>query len=116
MLLLTRSRALGRLRARRLAPQAERPLEFVTGAADETGDPGKGSWIAEQHAFVRGALAEIPSEQRVMLELAHFEGLTLAEIAERLTIPVGTARMRIRLGMLKLREVLAPMVGNGGVF
>ena len=42
--------------------------------------------------------------------------LTLTEIAERMTIPVGTARIRIRLGMLKLREVLAAMVANGGVF
>jgi RNA polymerase sigma-70 factor (ECF subfamily) len=116
LLMLTRSRAIDRLRARGPARQAERPLEFATGASDERSDPGRGSWIAQQRVFVRGALAEIPFEQRTALELAYFEGLTHREIAERLTIPVGTAKTRIRLGMLKLREVLAPMVSNGGVF
>ena len=115
LLMLTRSRAIDRLRARRPARQVERPLEYATGAADETSDPDKVSWIAEQGVFVRGALAEIPLEQRRVLELAYFEGLTHMEIAERLTIPVGTAKTRIRLGMLRLREALAPMISNGGV-
>lgn len=116
LLMLTRSRAIDRLRARRLARQAEQPLEFATGAADETSDPGRDSWIAEQSVIIRGALAKIPQEQRTVLELAYFEGLTHLEIADRLTIPVGTAKTRIRLGMLKLRETLAPMIANGGVF
>jgi RNA polymerase sigma-70 factor (ECF subfamily) len=116
LLMLTRSRAIDRLRVRRLARQAEQPLEFATGAADETSDPGKDSWLAQQGMFVRGALAQIPLEQRMVLELAYFQGLTHLEIAERLTIPVGTAKTRIRLGMLKLREALAPMISNGGVF
>ena len=116
LLMLTRSRAIDRFRARRLTRNSEQPLEFATGAADETSDPGKVSWISEQGAFLRGALAEIPPEQRTVLELAYFEGLTHIEIAERLTIPVGTAKTRIRLGMLKLREALAPMICDGGVF
>jgi RNA polymerase sigma-70 factor (ECF subfamily) len=116
LLMLTRSRAIDRLRAGGLARQAEQPLEFATFAGDETGDPGRISWIAEQGAVLRGALAQIPSEQRRVQELSYFEGLTHMEIAQRLEIPVGTAKTRIRLGMLKLREALAPLFFKEGVF
>lgn len=115
LLMLTRSRAIDRLRARRPARQAERSLELATAVADETSDPGEISWIAEQSALVRAELAELPSEQRAVLDLAYFEGLTHLEIAERLKLPVGTAKTRIRLGMLKLREALAPILALGSV-
>jgi DNA-directed RNA polymerase specialized sigma24 family protein len=62
---------------------------------------------------VRGALAEIPFEQRMVLELAHFD---VSRTESRAPISVRTAKTRIRLGMMKLREVLAPIVSNGGVF
>ncbi len=57
---------------------------------------------------VRTALAGLPPQQRQVIELAYFRGLTHREIAETLALPPGTVKGRIRLGMQKLRELLEP--------
>ena len=108
ILIVTRSRAIDRFRARRPSRRAETPLETHE-VADEAPGPAECSWVAQQGAIVRRALAELPSDQRRALELAYFGGLTHVEIAERLSVPIGTAKTRIRLAMSKLRETLAPM-------
>ena len=56
---------------------------------------------------VRGALDGMPAPQRAALEMAYFEGLTHAEIAEKTGEPLGTVKTRIRTGLLSLRKVLA---------
>jgi RNA polymerase sigma-70 factor (ECF subfamily) len=57
---------------------------------------------------VRQALGDLPNEQRQVIELAYFGGLTHVEIAHRLDLPVGTVKGRLRLGMQKLRVALEP--------
>ncbi len=57
---------------------------------------------------VRGALEGLPDEQRRAIELAYYGGFTQSEIAEILGVPIGTVKGRMRLGMEKLRGVLAP--------
>jgi RNA polymerase sigma-70 factor (ECF subfamily) len=52
---------------------------------------------------IRGALGELPSEQRRVIELAYFGGFTHLEIASMLGTPVGTVKGRMRLGLHKLR-------------
>jgi RNA polymerase sigma-70 factor, ECF subfamily len=115
LLMLTRSRAIDRLRSGKTVRAAERSLELAETIPDAGQDPGETSWISQRGALVRRSLASLPSEQRAALELAYFEGLTHPEIAERLRVPVGTAKTRIRLGMLKLRDALAPALALEGV-
>jgi RNA polymerase sigma-70 factor (ECF subfamily) len=56
--------------------------------------------------LVRGALDELPTEQRQVIELAYFSGFSHSQIAELLGIPPGTVKGRMRLGMGKLRIAL----------
>lgn len=52
---------------------------------------------------IRGALGELPQEQRRVIELAYFGGFTHLQIASMLDTPVGTVKGRMRLGLQKLR-------------
>jgi RNA polymerase sigma-70 factor, ECF subfamily len=56
---------------------------------------------------VRGVLDELPSEQRRVIELAYFAGFTQTEIASMLETPLGTVKGRMRLGLEKMKVVLA---------
>lgn len=55
---------------------------------------------------VRAALAELPPEQRDVVELAYFGGLAYPEVAERMGIPLGTVKSRMRLALERLRGLL----------
>ena len=56
--------------------------------------------------LVGRAMQALPSEQRQVIELAYFHGLTGLQIATRLNLPYGTVKSRIRLGLEKLRSAL----------
>lgn len=60
----------------------------------------------DQAQRVRDALAELPEEQRLVIELAYFGGFTHTQIATMLDTPVGTVKGRMRLGLTKLRALL----------
>lgn len=55
---------------------------------------------------VRAAVASLPQEQREVLSLAFWSGLSQTEIANRTGAPLGTVKSRVRLGMARLREWL----------
>ena len=59
---------------------------------------------------VRGALDQLPAEQRRVIELAYFGGFTHTEIAALLGLADGTVKGRIRLGLQKLRAEYEPIV------
>src|SRR5205809_3193436 len=62
-----------------------------------------------QSAQLRAALLNIPSEQRMVIELAYFQGWTHSEIAEGCEPPLGTVKARMRLGLSRLKGLLAQM-------
>jgi RNA polymerase sigma-70 factor, ECF subfamily len=62
----------------------------------------------DRAARVRGALAELPDDQRRVIELAYFSGFTHTEIGAMLELPLGTVKGRMRLGLEKLRTALGP--------
>lgn len=107
LLTQARSRAIDRLRARRVRPAT---ADAALSSTDVV-DPGPTlDWqvlSAEQVHLVRAAIDELPVLQRVAIELAYFEGCSQSEIAERLEQPLGTVKTRIRLALAKLRETLS---------
>lgn len=60
----------------------------------------------EESRLVRGALDELPPDQRQVIELAYFGGLSHSQIAEMLDLPPGTVKGRMRLGLTKMRSAL----------
>jgi RNA polymerase sigma-70 factor (ECF subfamily) len=107
---IVRNRAIDLLRRELLQPP---PLPFepaepsVEAAGDETGVEALRREAARE---VRGALSVLPVDQMRVIELAYFGGLTHAEIAEMLNMPLGTVKGRMRLGMEKIRGQLAEEV------
>ena len=67
------------------------------------------AWQSVKSSHVRAALMKIPTEQRLVIELAYFQGWTHTEIAEGTQIPLGTVKARMRLGLLHLKQVLIKM-------
>lgn len=105
ILVLARSRALDRLKS---ATASRRREVVVAGEVPLTLWPEGASRLeaVERSSRVRHALGRLPTEQRVTLELAYFQGLTQAEIAARTGAPLGTVKSRTLIALRKLRESL----------
>jgi RNA polymerase sigma-70 factor (ECF subfamily) len=102
-----KTRAIDRLRSMR-----RRDRTFVSGLEESLArgtDPREENpgVAAEARGVVQTALAQLPAAQRRVIELAFFEGLTQTEIAARLGEPLGTVKTRARLGLERLRAILA---------
>ena len=109
---LTRNKSIDRLRSAQRRNRLRDDVEKEAQTFEQF--DGKSSVDAvnamEKGAMVRAAIAKLSPDQRQAIELAFFSGLTQMEIAERLGEPLGTVKARIRRGMMKLREVLAPQL------
>lgn len=66
-------------------------------------------WHSVQSHQVREALMSLSTEQRLVIELAYFQGWTHAEIAEGCHLPLGTVKARMRLGLMHLKRALEKM-------
>lgn len=97
---LVRREEAHRRRAEAAIPQA---LEEQADHADEVLDQ---LGLPEERRIVRAALADLPTEQREVLELMYFEGLSQSQIAETAGIPLGTVKSRTLLGMRRMRGAL----------
>ncbi len=106
---IVRHRAIDKIRA-----SAHRDYQWTPLQADNEQDPPseepdvwEQAWQSEQHRIIHEVMEQIPGEQRMVIELAYFGGLTHAEISEQYQIPLGTVKGRMRLGLQKMKALLA---------
>lgn len=97
-----RSRCLDRVKSARWSrsqPLPERESQVGTSSQPSIEDLADASRL-------KAALAGLPDEQRVVLVLGYFEGLSSSEIAERIGVPIGTVKSRVAAAMGKMRKVM----------
>jgi RNA polymerase sigma-70 factor (ECF subfamily) len=102
LLVRLRSRAIDRIRSLETA-RRHRETEASERAAAPPANP---EWSPGDGERVRAALRALPEEQRTLVELAYFEGLSHAELALRAGVPIGTVKSRLFAAMEKLRRQL----------
>lgn len=106
LVLIARSRAIDRLRSRRVVERTHEAAH-QEGDALHTSPEGVETVLGdERRERVRLELGKLPSEQRQVLEMAFYEGLSQTEIASRAGLPLGTVKTRTLLAMKKLRGAL----------
>ncbi len=110
LITLARSRALDRVRIESRRRERHEPLEAVLEATSPDAGPDESAALAERGRLVRAALATLSPEQREVIEVAYYAGLSHTEIALHLGLPVGTVKTRIRTAMLRLRSELTPLL------
>lgn len=111
VLMLARSRALDRLRRRRAAVGAEE----IPDAADPGPDPTAAPELKDEADRLDRVLGTLPPDQQQPIVLAFYRGMTHEQIARHLSVPLGTVKTRIRLGLTRLRERITrpPPTGVG---
>ena len=106
LLSIVHHRAIDRLRGTAGRARRDTALEEVDRVA-ALDDPWRDVELTLQRDVLKQGLATLPEEQRRAIELAYFGGYTHTQIAEITGMPVGTVKGRMRLGLRKLRELLA---------
>lgn len=110
LLVRLRSRALDRLRSaqhrREVATDEVAPREAAPVAEDPELSPDR--------ALVRQAIEQLPDEQRLVIELSYFQGLSSSEIAERMGSPLGTVKSRTAAALSKLRAAMTVVEQQSG--
>jgi RNA polymerase sigma-70 factor (ECF subfamily) len=107
---MTRNKAIDRLRSVQRRFRLQDEVERETSADDFINDrrPVDELDAMEKGNIVRTAVMKLSKEQREVIEMAYFGGLTQQEIAARLKEPLGTVKARIRRGMLRLKKMVGP--------
>lgn len=98
LVMIARSRAMDRLRKRRIISGS---LAGAESNSDQQEEPRLD--IREEATKACAALDRLDADCREPIRLAFFAGLTHTQIAERLALPLGTVKTRIRQGMIRLR-------------
>jgi RNA polymerase sigma-70 factor (ECF subfamily) len=103
LLSIVHNRAVDRIRRSARRPEAELAFDAPIPAND---DPVEEVTKITEGEAVRAALVSLPPDQRQTIELVFFRGLTLSETATQMSVPLGTAKSRLRLALGRLRQEL----------
>lgn len=104
-------RAIDELRRRRREQAQTQPgVDLTDKLSDDSVDPTEHAATEMERSRLNDALSRLRPEQREVVVLAYFGGLTHSEIARHLGQPLGTVKTRMRLALQKLREVLGPQI------
>ncbi len=107
LVLIARSRSIDRLRSRQVKDRTLTSMQQEN-RGQHTSPEGMGTVLLEQRRQrLRLEMQDLPTEQRQVLELAFFKGMTQSEIAGNTGIPLGTVKTRTLLAMKKLRKALS---------
>ncbi|MDB9526476.1 sigma-70 family RNA polymerase sigma factor [Oscillatoria sp. CS-180] len=105
--LLTIARSLALNRLKRSQAHYRRLLQWqIMRSPNPHSAPFENATLEELSKHVADAMKALPDNQRKVLEMAYYDGLSQSEITRRLNIPLGTVKTRSRLGLLKLRQLL----------
>ncbi len=112
LMMITRSRTIDRLRSKRYHSSFLLKKDKIKDLIDRQNhvNPLEMATIDERANQVRNALNNLSFNQRRVLELSYYEGLSQSEIAERLNLPLGTVKTHSRRGLLKLKKNLQDLV------
>jgi len=106
---MARNKAIDRTRSKQFkqADIADNTINdfTVTPESDEK-NPHEAMEFRERAAIVRSALQKIPEKERELLIVSYYKGLSQSQIAEKMDIPLGTVKYRMRQGMIKLRDYI----------
>ena len=105
VLTIARNTSIDVIRRRSRRQRTERT--YCTNATYVTDSPEYATERADDARSLKDALVALPLEQRSAIEMAYFSGLTCRQIAAEMTVPVGTVKSRMRLGLKKLASTLA---------
>lgn len=111
LLTITRHTAIDRLRAeQRQLISNSTSLEFVPDPETERGIPHDPA--LQDGRMLHDLVGQLPEEQAQVIQMAFFQGLTHRELSERLNLPLGTVKTRVRLGLQKLRGLWVEAAGT----
>lgn len=108
---MARNKAIDRTRSRAYKDSTKEDHiinDFTLTLEGEFKNPHEEMEFSERAKIVRSALNELNNKERKILYVAYFNGMSQSEISEKLDIPLGTVKYRMRQGMIKLRDMLVP--------
>lgn len=105
---IVRNLCIDELRRRQSRPASSGGVdeEILQAVPDQNSDVDSLAWANERRRIITDALVDLPADQRRVIELAYFNGLSQREIAEQLNDPLGTVKTRTRLALQKLKHIL----------
>ena len=114
ILQLAHWRILNELRRQSRRPRTEQDpdSEHLGAVPDTEPDPAERAWHDERREVLRAALDSLPAAQRQAVSLAFVDELTHEQVAQKLGLPLGTAKTRIRSGLGRMRVQLAPVAAS----